>query len=68
LRRREPELCQETLVSGGILFRDDLNAAKQIGQARLRYLLLLMKQVALGDQHYGVMLRHGRHRFTNTGQ
>ena len=47
---------EDPRVGGGVLLADDLDRREQVAQARGGQLLLLVQQVALGDQHQAVAL------------
>ncbi len=68
LVRRAAALGNHPGVGRRILFRNDLDAGEQVGQARGRDLGLLVEQVALGDEDDVMHGRHGFHRAADIGQ
>jgi len=63
-----PIAAEDFAVGVGGLLADDLHAAEKIAKARGRQLLLLMQQVALGDQHQPVFVGKLRKRRLHTRQ
>ena len=59
---------EDALVGGRRLVADDLHRLEQLAEAGARQLLLLVEQVALGDQQDAIALRHRLQRLAHVGQ